>query len=392
MLRRAKGLEPNKFLFSVVINDATNVPAGFTSLTVEWKRGRKIVFTQAALVSGGRASFNQELKMVCTLYQDPKDKTYQEKTTRFVVRQRLGKSKKKVGEVEIDLANYANKEGPLDAPTLTLALGSSSPAPTLSVMVRSHWVGDGDDSEGSECSDMSRCSVDTSMSGASMASSTSDQLRLSTNSTTPSRATQSPAVQKAAQMASLAKSPLPTTPTRAPPGAAGESRASASSSPPGDSTDNREAAMLRNENRRLAAELKAAQLSLSAARKERDISRDECRKLKETMRQQGAVGAVPMPSPSGGDAFGVINRADGTQERADRAVLDSLSADDLRSILAAREAELGAVKIRWADSETERETAEHKVRRIKKMLHKVGVERDSLARKVSQLEVQLYSR
>lgn len=150
--------------------------------------------------------------------------------------------------------------------------------------------------------------------------------------------------------------------------------------------------MLRNENRRLAAELKAAQLSLSAARKERDISRDECRKLKETMRHQGAVGAVPMPSPSGGDAFGVINRADGTQERADRAVLDSLSADDLRSILAAREAELGAVKIRWADSETERETAEHKVRRIKKMLHKVGVERDSLARKVSQLEVQLYSR
>ena len=91
--------------------------------------------------------------------------------------------------------------------------------------------------------------------------------------------------------------------------------------------------MLRNENRRLAAELKAAQLSLSAARKERDISRDECRKLKEQIRQQGAVGAVPMHSPgaSMGDSFGPINRAAGDQERADRAVLDSLSADDLRS-------------------------------------------------------------
>lgn len=93
-----------------------------------------------------------------------------------------------------------------------------------------------------------------------------------------------------------------------------------------------------------------------------------------------------------GDSFGAINRADGSAERADRALLDSLSSDDLKSILAAREAELGAVKIRWADSETEKELQEHKVRRVKKMLHKVGVERDSLARRVADLEVRLAER
>ena len=103
-----------------------------------------------------------------------------------------------------------------------------------------------------------------------------------------------------------------------------------------------------------------------------------------------APSAAGQPSS---DSFGAINRADGSQERADRAHLDSLSTEDLRSILAAREAELGAVKvpfvleqsletsgfidcafvqIRWADSETDKELAEHKVRRVKKMLHKVG--------------------
>eukprot|EP00658_Telonema_sp_P-2_P006094 TRINITY_DN12318_c0_g1_i3.p1 TRINITY_DN12318_c0_g1~~TRINITY_DN12318_c0_g1_i3.p1 ORF type:complete len:263 (+),score=63.26 TRINITY_DN12318_c0_g1_i3:118-906(+) len=211
MLRRAKGLEPNKFLFTVLVHNTTNVPSGFTSLTVEWKRGRKIVFTQAALVNGGTASFEQELKMVCTLYQDPSDKSYQEKTTRFVVRQRLGKSKKKVGEVEIDLANYANKEGSLAAPVLSLPLGKGASSPSLSVEVRSHWVGDGDDSEGSECSDMSRCSVDTSMSGASMASTSSEALRLSSNAT---KTSPSPAAQRAAQMA--ARGGASSTPNRGP--------------------------------------------------------------------------------------------------------------------------------------------------------------------------------
>ena len=42
MLRRAKGLEANKFLFTVIVSNTSNVPAGFTSLTVEWKRGRKV--------------------------------------------------------------------------------------------------------------------------------------------------------------------------------------------------------------------------------------------------------------------------------------------------------------------------------------------------------------
>lgn len=401
MLRRAKGLEANKFLFSVVVNHASKVPAGFTSLTVEWKRGRKIVFTQAALVQQGSASFSQELKMVCTLYQDPKDQSYQEKTTRFVVRQRLGKSKKKVGEVEIDLANHATKEGSLDGTPLTLPLGKGDDAPQLSVVVRAHWVGDGDDSEGSECSDMSRCSVDTSMSGASMASTSSEALRLS-NSTTPSpaRPVASPAVQRAAEMAVRA---APSKPAGAAaeafsrPAAAPRSSPSPASPPASGASsgaDARDLSMLRNENRRLTAELKAAQLSLSQARKERDVSREESRKVKEQMRQQGAAAARSSGglSSSGGDSFGPINRADGTAERADRAVLDSLSSDDLRSILAAREAELGSVKIRWADSETEKELQEHKVRRVKKMLHKVGVERDSLARRVADLEVRLAER
>lgn len=292
MLRRAKGLEPNKFLFSVMVNSTTNVPSGFTSVTVEWKRGRKIVFTQAALVNGGTASFNQELKMVCTLYQDPQDKSYQEKTTRFVVRQRLGKSKKKVGEVEIDLANYANKDGLIDAPELVLPLGKKDSDPKLTVVVKSHWVGDGDDSEGSECSDMSRTSVDTSMSGASMASSASDSRRLGNSTATPTRNPPSPAVQRATEMARGVSVPSPAPlPQRTPSGAPGESPVRTVSTPstssPGVSgADARELSMLRNENRRLTAELKAAQLSLSAARKERDLSRDESRKLKETMRQQ----------------------------------------------------------------------------------------------------------
>merc|ERR1711865_434916 len=70
--------------------------------------------------------------------------------------------------------------------------------------------------------------------------------------------------------------------------------------------DSRELSVLRNENRRLAAELKAAQLSLSAARKERDLSRDESRKLKEQLRNSG-------PGLPSSDSFGAINRADGSQ-------------------------------------------------------------------------------
>lgn len=415
MLRRAKGLEANKFLFSVIVSNTSNVPSGFTSLTVEWKRGRKIVFTQAALVTAGVATFDQELKMVCTLYQDPKDKSYQEKTTRFVVRQRLGKSKKKVGEVEIDLANYASKEGSLDAPTLSLPLSKGAGGPNLSVVVRSHWVGDGDSDE-SDCSDMSRTSVDTSMSGASMISSASDARLAKTQMDGLGRPTRggsnitssrSPAVQKAAAMASGEIRPSPlgprqaaaaessASPVRALPSGGGSNALSAAvSSVSAGAGDSRELSVLRNENRRLAAELKAAQLSLSAARKERDLSRDDSRKLKEQLRNSGPAAVSRVAASDGGavggsDSFGAINRADGSQERADRAVLDSLSTEDLRSILAAREAELGAVKIRWADSETEKELAEHKVRRVKKMLHKVGVERDQLACKVTDLQVKL---
>jgi len=414
MLRRAKGLEANKFLFTVIVSNTSNVPAGFTSLTVEWKRGRKIVFTQAALVTGGVATFDQELKMVCTLYQDPQDKSYQEKTTRFVVRQRLGKSKKKVGEVEIDLANYANKEGALDAPSLLLPLSKSASGPSLSVTVISKWVGDGDDSDGSECSDMSRTSVDTSMSGASMASSASDARSAKNQMDGLGRPTRpgsnasaaaprpSLAAQRAAEMATGARSsarggaPAESAPSPVRSPAAGSSNAlsAAVSSASSGAGDSRELSVLRNENRRLAAELKAAQLSLSAARKERDLSRDESRKLKEQLRNSGPARAAA-PSAAGlpsSDSFGAINRADGSQERADRAHLDSLSTEDLRSILAAREAELGAVKIRWADSETDKEMAEHKVRRVKKLLHKVGVERDQLARRVTDLEVKLVSK
>ena len=59
------------------------------------QRGRKIVFTQAAIVQKGLAKFQQDLKMVCTLYKDPTTGAYEQKNTRFVMRQRLGKSKKK---------------------------------------------------------------------------------------------------------------------------------------------------------------------------------------------------------------------------------------------------------------------------------------------------------
>ena len=37
--------------------------------TVNLQRGRKIVLTQAAIVQRGNAQFNQDLKMVCTLYK-----------------------------------------------------------------------------------------------------------------------------------------------------------------------------------------------------------------------------------------------------------------------------------------------------------------------------------
>jgi len=40
-------------------------------LTVALQRGRKIVFTQAAIVQKGLAKFSQDLKMVCTLYKVP---------------------------------------------------------------------------------------------------------------------------------------------------------------------------------------------------------------------------------------------------------------------------------------------------------------------------------
>eukprot|EP00656_Telonema_subtile_P042880 TRINITY_DN4889_c0_g1_i1.p1 TRINITY_DN4889_c0_g1~~TRINITY_DN4889_c0_g1_i1.p1 ORF type:complete len:235 (+),score=61.40 TRINITY_DN4889_c0_g1_i1:178-882(+) len=233
-----------------------------------------------------------------------------------------------------------------------------------------------------------------------MASTSSDALRLSSN-TTGANPRPSPAAQKAAEMANARTAPSKPLGAAAEvfrPAASPAARAMAASPPAASAAasgaspaDAREMSMLRNENRRLTAELKAAQLSLSAARKERDLSRDESRKVKEQMRQQGAAGGGPRAS-GGADSFGAINRADGSAERADRAVLDSLSPDDLRSILAAREAELGSVKIRWADSETEKELQEHKVRRVKKMLHKVGIERDSLARRVTDLEVKLAER
>ena len=102
--------------------------------------------------------------------------------------------------MEIDLANYANKEvhcpltdrvlRPLSCPVTagcsgcafslvaslkerqrpqSVGMSHSTPGAAADVgpqvTVISKWVGDGDDSDGSECSDMSRTSVDTSMSG-----------------------------------------------------------------------------------------------------------------------------------------------------------------------------------------------------------------------------------
>jgi len=55
-------------------------------------------------------------------FQDPSSGKYEQKMTRFVMRQRLGKSKKKVGEVELDLAEYATMEEVCLTLTLSLSL------------------------------------------------------------------------------------------------------------------------------------------------------------------------------------------------------------------------------------------------------------------------------
>lgn len=60
----------------------------------------------------GRRSYANPKPNPKTLTQDPSSGSYEQKMTRFVMRQRLGKSKKKVGEVEIDLAKYATMEEP----------------------------------------------------------------------------------------------------------------------------------------------------------------------------------------------------------------------------------------------------------------------------------------
>lgn len=88
------------------------------------------------------------------------------------------------------------------------------------------------------------------------------------------------------------------------------------------------------------------------------------------------------------------------------------------SILAATEAQLGTLKVQWADAETEKDIQAMKVnqhrtmipdwpyrcpltvasytlslpdqvKKFKKMLYKVGLERDQLGRKVANLEVKL---
>jgi len=375
------------------------------------QRGRKIVFTQAAIVQKNNAKFDQELKMVCTLYKDPSTGLYQPKETRFVLRQRLGKSKRKVGEADLDLARYASMEEPAPHTLKPMVLGLSGGeggSPKLLLTIRSHWVkdvdADEDGSEGSDVSDMSRVSIDTSMSNLSAATYASSATSgICGSNSTPGAPELSDHVSRGLHSASPGKPPLPTkarspspspASTVTPPSSAAIEDAEAGSNAARTGEMNRsaerEAAQLRNENRRLTAELKAAQLSLAAARKERDSTRDELRRSRE---QSKAISPLPAR------AISTVATPAAEKEEPDRhadpfsldgrSKVDGMASDDLRSILMAREAELITMKIRWADAETEKDVQGMKVKKTKKMLYKVGVERDQLARKVADLEVKL---
>ncbi|CAE8639607.1 unnamed protein product, partial [Polarella glacialis] len=55
--------------FRLVVQEATNVPAGCRSLTVSWKKGIKAVSTWPAVVQDGRSEWDCPLPVSCVLFR-----------------------------------------------------------------------------------------------------------------------------------------------------------------------------------------------------------------------------------------------------------------------------------------------------------------------------------